>query len=188
MTPASELKRGHRIQVDGEAFAVIDVAQQTATARGGGTLVRLKLRNLRTGQLLDRAFKGTERLPQPDFERRQVQFLYQEGDQVFHFMDTSSYEQFSMERDRIADEVGYLKPEDEVRGNFLDGVCIGFELPTSVELKVVETEPGSQGDTVSKVMKPATLETGIIVPVPLFVNEGDVIVVDTREARYVKRA
>jgi len=188
MTPASDLKRGHRIQVDNDAFAVVDVQTQSATARGGNTLVRLKLRNLRTGQLLDRSFKSNERLPQPDFERRPVQFLYQEGEETFHFMDTGSYEQFALQREVIADEVGYLKPDDEVRATFLDGICIGFELPASVELKVTQTEPGARGDTVSNVTKPATLETGLVVQVPLFVNEGDAIVVDTRDGRYVKRA
>lgn len=117
-----------------------------------------------------------------------MQFLYQEGDETFHFMDTGSYEQFALQRELIADEVGYLRPDDEVRATFLDGICIGFELPASVELKVVETEPGARGDTVSNVTKPARVETGLTVQVPLFVNEGDSIVVDTRDGHYVKRA
>jgi len=188
MTPAGELKRGHRVVVDGVAYSVVDIHQQTATARGSGTLVRLRLRNLRTGQLIDHALKATERLPEPDFEMRPVQFLYAEGTEAFHFMEQANYEQFSLSAAQITDQVGYLLPNAELRAMFLDGLCIGIELPLSVELTVTRTEPGARGDTVSKVTKPAEMETGIEVAVPLFVDQGDKIVVDTRDGRYLRRA
>ena len=188
MISSAELKRGTRIEIDGDPYAVVDVTTQNPTARGGNTLVRAKLRNLRSGQLLDRTFKSGERIKQPDFEIRNAQYLYDEGGGVHVFMDNESYEQFPLQGEQISDELLYLRANDEVRALVFNGQCIAIELPHTVTLEVKETEPGVRGDTVNAALKAAVMETGVEVQVPLFVNVGDRIIVDTRERRYVRRA
>jgi elongation factor P len=188
MLSTSDFKRGVRIELDGDPFSVVDVSRSDPTARGGTTLIRVKLRNIRTGQLLDRTFKDGERLKAPDFEIRPAQYLYAEGGDTHYFMDTETFEQFPLPGEQIAGELAFLRPEDEVRALVFNGACIGIELPNTVTLEVAETQPGSRGDTVTAATKAATLETGLSVQVPLFVNTGDRIVVDTRECRYVRRA
>lgn len=187
MISPSDFKRGQRIELDGEPYAIVDHTTQSGPARSANTLVRAKLRNLRTGQLVDRPFKANDKVKIPDFEIRSVQYLYDDGDNRV-FMDTENYDQFGLHHEQVAEEMLFLRANDEARALFFNGSCIGIELPHTVTLEVRETEPGTRGDTVTNALKAATLETGVEVSVPLFVNHGDRIVVDTRERRYVRRA
>jgi len=177
-----------RIAIDGDPFAIVSIQTQTPSARGAATLYKTKLRNLRTKQLLSKTFKSGERFEEPDFEIRPCQYLYEESGETYHFMDEENFEQYSVARDDIESELGYILPSDKVRAVFFEGEIIGLEVPNTVELRVTETEPAVKGDTVNAVTKSATLETGLEVQVPMFVSEGDLLVIDTRDARYVKRA
>ncbi|PID39899.1 MAG: elongation factor P [Proteobacteria bacterium] len=188
MPSTSDLKRGVRIELDGDPYVVTDISVQSPSARGAATLIKTKLRNLRSKQLVSKTFKSGERLKDPNFEVRPCQYIYAESNDTFYFMDSENYEQFPLKRDDIETELGYIRENDEVRAVFFDGACIGVEVPNTVELEVKECDPGVKGDTVTNVTKSATLETGLEIQVPLFVNPGDKLVVDTREARYVRRA
>ena len=188
MPTTADFKRGLRVELEGEPYVIVEYNTQSASARGGNTLVRAKLRNIKSGQLVERSFKSGERVKSPDFEIRTAQYLYEEGGETFYFMDNETYEQFPLKRGDLEEELLYLRPNDEVRALIFNGACIGIELPQTLVMEVVETEPGVRGDTVNAVTKPATLETGLIVQVPLFVDRGEKIVVDTRDARYVRRA
>lgn len=188
MPQAGELKKGTRIEVDGNPFAVVKLSRRTPSARGAATLITAKLRNLRTKQLLERTWKADERLPNPDFEIRNAQYLYAEGVEVHHFMDEESYEQFALEREMIEEELGYIMPEDSVRALFFNGEVIGIEIDNTMELQIEDCDPGVKGDTVNNVTKTARLQTGLEIQVPLFIEPGEMIVVDTREARYIRRA
>jgi elongation factor P len=188
MPSTSDLKKGTRIELDGTPYAVVDIAVQSPSARGAATLVKTKLRNLRNKQLISKTFKSGERLKDPDFEIRPCQYIYEEGGETYYFMDSENYEQFPLKKDDIAYELGFVLPNDQVRAVFFDGECIGIEVPNTVELTVAECDPGVKGDTVTNVTKNAKLETGLEIQVPLFINPGDKLVVDTREARYIRRA
>jgi elongation factor P len=187
MATTSDFKRGMRIEMDGDPWMVLDYSTQTPSARGSATLVKAKLRNIRTKQLVDRTFKAGERVKIPDFENRNVQYLYDDGD-AYYFMDEETYEQFPMMGEDIEYELGFLRPNDSVKAQLFEGRCIGLELPHTVVLEVADCDPGVKGDTVSAVTKPARMETGLEIQVPLFVEAGDKLVVDTRDARYVRRA
>jgi len=184
---ANELKKKMLIEIDGQPFNVLDVFFATPTARGASTMVRTRLKNLLNGAVLEKTFRTSEKFPEPDVEIATVSYLYSDGD-GFHFMDESSYEQFSLPHTTVEDALPYLEPSSTVQVLEVDGKPSGVQLPSSVELAVSETEPGVRGDTVSNVTKPATLETGAVVQVPLFVNVGDRIKVDPREGRYISRA
>ena len=188
MATTSDLKKGVRIELDGDPYVVLDVSVQSPSARGAATLVKTKLRNIRTKQMVPKTFKSGERFKDPDFEIRPCQYIYDEGGETFYFMDSESYEQFPLKHGDIADELGFIRPNDQVRAVFFSGSCIGIEVPNTVELTVSECDPGVKGDTVTNVTKSARLETGIEIQVPLFVNPGDRLVVDTRDCRYIRRA
>ena len=188
MIMASDFKRGLRIEIDGDPYQVVDYSTQSPSARGGATLVKAKIRNIKSGQLFDRTFKTSDKFKEPDFEIRPSQYLYDEGGDTYYFMDMENYEQFPLKKNDIEYELGFIRPNDEVRALVFNGHCIGIEISQTVTLEVVETEPGIKGDTVNNVTKPAKLETGIEVQVPLFVEQGSQIVVDTRDARYLRRA
>lgn len=188
MATTSELKRGLRIELDGDPYQIVEISTQSPSARGAATLVKTKLRNLRTKQLIAHTFKAGERVKVPDFEIRPCQYLYDEGGETYYFMDESSYDQHPVPREMIDEELGFLLPNASVRAVFFAGQCIGIEVPPTVELEVVECEPGLRGDTATHATKAARLETGLEVQVPLFVDVGDRLVIDTREARYVRRA
>ncbi|MBE3550827.1 MAG: Translation elongation factor P [Brockia lithotrophica] len=153
----------------------------------GSPFVRAKLKNLRTGNIRETTFRAGEKLPRADVRTREMQFLYASGDE-YVFMDTETFEQVSIPRARLEHEVNFLKENLTVHVMFYGDEVLGVDLPQTVTLQVVETEPGIRGDTVSGATKPAKLETGYIVQVPLFVNQGDWIVVDTRSGEYVSRA
>ena len=188
MPTASDFKKGTRIEIDGAPFVVVDQSRRTPSARGAATIITAKLRNLQTKQLLTRSYKASDRVKEPDFEYRNCQFLYDEGGKLYHFMDAETYEQFSLSSQEVESESGFLLPNDTVRAMFFEGRCIGVEIENTVTLEVSDCEPAVKGDTVNNITKAAVTETGLVVQVPLFVNVGDKIIIDTRDTRYIKRA
>jgi elongation factor P len=179
-----DLKKGVVIQLDGEIWQILDY-HHIKMGRGSAQ-VRIKLRNVKRGQTVERSFQAGEKWPRAYLENRQVQFLYSDGND-YHFMDTNSYEQFSMTREQLGDAAQYLVEGMMVDRTSYEGETIGVELPVTVDLKVVETEPGFAGDTASGARKPATTESGLVVQVPLFVQIGDTIRIDTRTGDYQTR-
>jgi len=153
----------------------------------GGAFVRTKLKNVRTGAVLERTFRADERVEQAIVQKREMQYLYTDGGD-YVFMDTVSYDQVHVARETLADAANYLKEGDNAVLQFYESEIVGVDLPAAVDLEVAETEPGVQGDRVSGARKPATLETGLVVQVPLFVNPGERIKVDTRTGQYINRA
>lgn len=188
MGTTTEFKVGQRIELDGEPYVVVESTSQSPSARGGMTLIKTRLRHLRTKQLLGRTFRAGDRVKVPDFELRACQFLYADGDGVHYFMDQETFDQHGLPRENIEDELGFIRPNDIVRAMFFDGECIGIEIAPTVTLEVTACELAVRGDTATAVTKAATLETGLVVQVPLFINVGDHLVIDTRENRYVRRA
>jgi elongation factor P len=181
----NEFKNGMHIEVDGSVWRVVEF--QHVKPGKGGAFVRTKLKRVEDGAVVDKTFRAGEKFPRIFTEVKNMQYLYDAGDEVV-FMDEETYEQLSLPRAAIADELPYMLPSSSFQLLFVDGRPSGVQLPASVELTVAETEPGVKGDTVSNVTKPATLETGAVVQVPLFVNAGDRIKVDPREGRYIGRA
>ena len=181
----NQFRNGMHIGLDGGVWRII--AFQHVKPGKGGAFVRSKLRSLDSGAVVDKTFRAGEKFPRVHTEVKNVQYLYDAGDEVV-FMDTETYEQFSLTRDSVSGALPYLEPSSSVQMLWVDGRPAGMQLPGSVELAVSETEPGVRGDTVSNVTKPAKLETGAVVQVPLFVNVGDRIKVDPREGRYISRA
>ena len=181
----NQFKTGMHIEHRGAMWRIIDF--QHVKPGKGGAFVRTKLKNLETGAVIDDTFRAGEKFTRVHTETKNVQFLYDDGSEA-HFMDEQTYEQFGLPRAEVADELAYILPSSTVQVLAVNGKPSGIQMPSSVELVVTETEPGVKGDTVSNVTKPATLETGAVVAVPLFVNVGDRIKVDPREARYISRA
>jgi elongation factor P len=184
MVSTSDLRKGIAIELDGELWQILDY-HHIKMGRGSAQ-VRIKLRNVKRGQTVERSFQAGEKWPRAILEKRPVQFLYRDGSD-YHFMETESYEQFHLTAEQLGDVTDYLVDGMTLDRTSYQGETIGVELPTSVELRVVETEPGFAGDTQSGARKPATLESGLVVQVPIFVNEGDVLKVDTRTGEYVTR-
>jgi elongation factor P len=180
----NDLKNGITLQLDNGLFTVVDF--QHVKPGKGGAFVRTTLKNARTGAVLERTFRAAERVEQAIVDKREMQFLYREGDE-YVFMDTESYEQLHVAPSALGNAAGYLVESANAILAMYDGEIIGVDIPASVELTVTETEPGIQGDRVSGARKPATLETGITVQVPLFVNTGDRVKVDTRSGEYLTR-
>jgi elongation factor P len=185
MVSTNQFKNGMHIDVEGTTFRIVEF--QHVKPGKGGAFVRTKLKNFDTGAVVDRTFRAGEKFPRILTSVADMQFLYDDGAEVV-FMDTATYEQVQLKRSMCEDELRFMKEGDTVQLLSVDGNPAAIQLPASVELSVAATEPGVKGDTVSNVTKPATLETGAVVQVPLFVNEGDVIKVDTREAKYISRA
>lgn len=184
MYSTTDFKKGLKIELDGTPFEIIEF--QHFKPGKGGAMVRTKLRNMLNGRVVDKTFRSGEKVGRPDMETRGMQFLYREGAD-FAFMDMTTYDQLSIPGETLADKGGYLKDGQEAKVLLYNGEPLDIEIPPSVVLEVTETEPGAKGDTVSNVMKPATLETGVSVQVPLFVNTGDSIKVDTRSGEYLGR-
>lgn len=185
MILAGDLRPGMKIEVDGVPYVVTDY--QWVKPGKGGAFNRTKLRNMRTGAIIERTFRTEEKLPAAELEEKKAQFLYRSDDE-FHFMDTETYEQFFLSEDQLGEARRYLKEEMVVTIVSHRGSPLAVEVPTFVELAVVETEPGVRGDTASGGSKPATLETGAVIQVPLFINVGDRLRVDTRTGTYIERA
>lgn len=184
MYDTSDIRKNLKVILDGAPCVVIEF--QFVKPGKGQAFTRTKLRNMITGNVLERTFKSGEKLQKADLEVRQMTFLYPEGDR-YVFMDTESYEQIYLDADSLGDGRYYLQDNMQVEVLLWNEKPIGVTPPTHVELKVKETEPGFKGDTSSNTLKPATLETGVTVMVPLFINEGDVLRVDTRTGEYVER-
>jgi elongation factor P len=184
MISTGDLRKGIAIELDGELWQILDY-HHIKMGRGSAQ-VRIKLRNVKRGQTVERSFQAGEKWPRAILEKRPVQFLYRDGVD-YHFMETGSYEQFHLTAEQLGDVTDYLVEGMSLDRTTYEGETIGVELPLSVELKVVETEPGFAGDTQSGARKPATTESGLVVQVPIFVNEGDVIKVDTRTGEYLTR-
>jgi len=181
---ATLLRPGMVIQHEGDLFSVFSTEHRTPGNKRGSMQTRMK--NLRTGSIIDYRFRAEEFVDRAILDEIEFEYLYSEGDE-FHFMNTETYEQMQMTREELGETVYYLVPNTVVKMEFHNEKAIGVALPDTMDLKVAQTEPTIQKATASSVMKPATLETGLVVQVPPFVNEGDRIRVDTSEARYVQR-
>lgn len=185
MISTSDFKTGMTIEFDGDLFTIVEF--QHVKPGKGAAFVRTKLKNRRTGSIAEKTFRSGEKVEKAHIERKEMQFLYSEGDEYF-FMNTEDYEQISMSNVQLGEEnIRFLKENMNISILVYGEETIGIELPNTVILTVVETEPGVKGDTASNVTKSATMETGAVIRVPLFVNEGDELVVDTRNGEYVSR-
>jgi elongation factor P len=185
MISTNEFKNGVHIDLDGTVYRIVEF--QHVKPGKGGAFVRTKLKALSSGAVVDRTFRAGEKMPRVRTEVTNVSYLYNDGTDVV-LMDAQTFEQIHLPLASLEDELRFMKENDTVQLLLVDGKPSSLQLPASVELEVVETEPGVRGDTVSNVTKPATLETGAVVSVPMFVNIGERIKVDTREARYISRA
>ena len=184
---ANELKRKMLITLDGQPYTVIEVFFASPSARGASTMVRTKLRNLITDAVLEKSFKANEKFQEPDVVLAPASFLYLDGE-GFHFMDEASYEQFALHADQLGDERHYLRDGISLQVLRYNGNPIAVQLPQFVELAVASTEPGARGDTAGGSTKPATLETGLQIRVPLFIKEGEIVRVSTQSGEFVGRA
>ncbi len=183
MYETSDIRKGLRFEMDGDPYIVLEF--QFVKPGKGTAFTRTKIRNLISGAVLDHTYKSGEKLKPADTEDREMQFLYSDGD--FHFMDNNNYEQVSLESDVVGEAVNYLTENMMIEVSFFKGRSIGLSLPNFVVLEVIETAPGEKGNTVTGASKPAVVSTGYSVNVPLFVNEGDQLRVDTRTGEYVER-
>ena len=179
----AEFKKGLRIVFDGQPYAIVDF--QHVKPGKGGAFVRTKLKHMKAGRVIDNTFRAGEKVELVDFEERHMQHLYR--DDRYHFMDTESYEQVSLSADEVGDARDYLTENTEVDMLYIDGAPVAIELPNFVELAIAKTDPGVRGDTAQGGSKSATLESGAVIHVPLFLNEGDVVKVDTRTGEYLGR-
>ncbi len=184
MLSASEFRKGHTFEMDGQIFIIVDF--QHVKPGKGAAFVRTKIKNIITGSVIERSFNPSDRFPKAHIERKQMQYLYEDGN-LYYFMDNESYEQIPLNKSQVEDAIMYLKPNDSVIIKFYKGEAFSVEAENFVELEVTHTEPGVKGDTATGATKPATLETGVIISVPLFVNIGDRIRVDTRTGEYMER-
>ena len=188
MISTGDFKRGLRILIEGDPYVILDVHVQSPSARGASSLSKLKVRNLRTGQVFDKTFRGGDKVEEPDLELRPVQFLYKDDD-GFHFMDAQSYDQFTLSAEDLGDAGGYLKDGlGGIRSVVFNGRVISVDLPQTVTLRVTDTQPAMKGATAQAQTKPATLETGLVIQVPSYLESDELVLVDTREGRFMSRA
>lgn len=185
MISSNDFRTGVTIELDGGVWQVVDF--QHVKPGKGAAFVRAKLKNAKSGAVVERTFNAGEKVPKAHIDRREMQYLY-ESDEMYNFMDNETYEQIALSPEQMADAKKFLKENMSIGIMFFQGLVIGIDLPYSVELKVIETDPGIRGDTATGGKKPAKLETGYVVNVPLFINEGDVLRVDTRSGDYIERA
>ncbi|MDH4333999.1 MAG: elongation factor P [Chloroflexota bacterium] len=184
MISTGDVKKGVIIELDGQLLKVLDWTH-IKMARGSAQ-VRMKLQNVRRGDIVERTFQAGTRWPRARVEQRKVQYLYGDGD-AFHFMDNETFDQFTVSAAQVGDDAKYLKETTEVFVTMYEAEVLGVDLPVSVDLVVTQTDPGFAGDTATGARKAATLETGLVVQVPLFVNEGDMLRIDTRNGEYMTR-
>ncbi len=185
MISTADFRKGMKLKLSEGLFEISDI-QHTKMARRGAT-IRVKLKNLHTGSVIERVYNSGETFDQPDFEQKNAQFLYSDGGQ-FHFMENDTYEQFQMSEEAIGDNRWFLKEGDGIQVLLFEGNPVNIDIPVKVILKVTETEPAIKGDTVNNVTKNATMETGLVVKVPLFIKEGELLKIDTRTKSYIERA
>lgn len=184
MYSTTDFKKGLKIEIDGTPFEIVDF--QHFKPGKGGAMIRTKLRNILTGRMQDNTFRSGEKVGRPDMEHREMQYLYRESDELI-FMDQTTYEQLHINSESTGGKDAYLKDSQMVQVLLYNGDPIDIEIPVSVVFAVTETEPGIKGDTVSNTTKPATIETGKVIQVPLFINIGDKIKIDTRSGDYLSR-
>jgi elongation factor P len=182
---AGDLRTGMKIELEGAPYVCLSF--QWVKPGKGGAFNRTKLRNMKTGAIVDRTFRSEEKLAPAEVEEQEAQFLYRDGD-AYHFMNTETFDQFFLPAGQLGEVQAFLKPEMVITILFHRGEAVGVQLPMFVELAVAETDPGVRGDTASGGSKPATLETGAVIQVPLFIAVGDVVRVDTRTWTYIERA
>src|ERR671935_1309458 len=181
---ATRMKKGMLVRIDNDLFRVLELQHVTPGNLRG--FVRVKFRNIRSGTLSDQKLRSEDSIERATLDEREMQYLYQDGDD-YYFMDTSSYEQIHISSEALGDSVNYLKPEMTIQVEFYGSEPVGIELPQTVDLKVTDTVPGIKGATASAQVKPATLETGLVVQVPPFINTGDTIRVNTETGEYQAR-
>jgi elongation factor P len=184
MYSTAEFKKGLKIELDGVPYSIVDF--QHVKPGKGGAFVRTKLKSLLTGRVLDQTFRSGERVKRPDLMEREMQYLYREGDR-FCMMDNETYEQLMLTAEQVGEVRLFLTENLNVKVLFFNQQPVAVDLPTFVELAVAQTEPGVRGDTAAGGTKPATLESGAVIQVPLFINEGDRVKVDTRTGTYIER-
>lgn len=184
MYSTTDFRKGLKIEVEGTPYEIVEF--QHFKPGKGGAMVRTKLRNILTGRIQDITFRSGDKVGKPDLETRDMQFLYRQDDELI-FMDMTSYEQLSMPSSSTGGKEGFLKDGQECRVLLYQGRPLDIDIPLTLVLEITDTEPGAKGDTVSNVTKPATLETGLTVQVPIFVNIGDRIKIDTRTKEYLGR-
>lgn len=180
----SEFKKGLKIEYEGAPYEILDF--QHVKPGKGSAFVRTSIKNLLNGRVLQPTLKSGDKVGRPDIEEKDMQFLYAQGDE-FHFMEKKTFEQTFLTADVLGEAKNFLKENIDAAVMFYNGKAIGVTLPNSVELTVTTCDPGIRGDTVSGATKPATLETGYVVNVPLFINQGDVLKIDTRDGKYLTR-
>jgi len=184
MYSTSDFRKGLKIEMGGEPYLVVDF--QHVKPGKGGAFVRTRLKSLMTGNVIDQTFRSGDKVDKPDLEEREMQFLYETGGE-FHFMDTTTFDQLFLTAEHLGESKDYLKENLVIKALFHNRKPIGIEVPMFVELKVVKSDPGIRGDTASGSNKPATLESGAVIQVPLFVEEGDLVRIDTRTREYITR-
>jgi elongation factor P len=185
MILAGDFRNGVTFELDNNVFQIVDF--QHVKPGKGAAFVRTRLKNVITGATVERTFNPTDKMPKAHIERKDMQYLYNQ-DELFYFMDVESYEQFPIMKEKLGDALKFVKENEVVKILSFKGNVFGIEPPTFVELEVIQTDPGFKGDTAQGASKPATLETGATIKVPLFVNQGDRIKVDTRSGEYMERA
>ena len=184
MVSAGDVRNGLTIEYEGNVFQVIEF--QHVKPGKGAAFVRTKLKNIKSGGIIEKSFRPTEKFPQAHIERKEMQYLYSDGD-LFHFMDVETYDKIALSEDQVGDTLKFVKENEMVKILSHNGEVFAMEPPLFVELEITETEPGFKGDTSTGATKPATVETGALVYVPLFVEIGDVIKIDTRTGEYLSR-
>jgi len=184
MYSTTDFRKGLKIEIGGEPYVIIDF--QHVKPGKGGAFVRTRLKSLVSGNVIDQTFRSGDRVDKPDLEEREMQYLYK-SEREYHFMDTQTFEQLFLTEDHLGGSKDFLRENLVIKALFHNKRPIGVEVPMFVELKVVKAEPGIRGDTASGGSKPATLESGAVIQVPLFVNEGEVVRIDTRTREYIER-
>lgn len=185
MISAGDFRNGMTVEIDNNLYTVIEF--QHVKPGKGAAFVRTKLKNITSGGVIEKTFRPTEKVNSAHIDRKEMQYLYSDGD-LYYFMDNESYEQISVAGENVGDSLKFVKENEQVKIISHNGKVLGIEPPLIVELEVTETEPGFKGNTATGAMKPATVETGAQINVPLFVNIGDIIKIDTRTGEYVGRA
>ncbi len=183
MISAGEFKKGVTFEMDGSVFMIVEF--QHVKPGKGAAFVRTKIRNVLTGAVVEKTFSPTEKFPKAHIDTKEMQYLYADGD-LYYFMDLETYEQIPLNYDQVEDALKFLKENDNATIRFFKGEAFSVAAPNFVELLITKTEPGFKGDTATGANKPATLETGAVITVPLFVEEGDTIRVDTRTGEYME--
>lgn len=185
MISAGDFRNGVTIELEGNVYQIIEF--QHVKPGKGAAFVRTKLKNIKNGGVVEKTFRPTEKCPQAHIDRKDMQYLYNDGD-LYYFMDVENYEQIALSTDDIGDALKFVKENENVKVLSHNGNIFGIEPPLFVELEVTETEPGFKGDTATGATKPATVETGAQINVPLFINQGEIIKIDTRTGEYLGRS